>query len=448
MAKRKVKPTGSVGVSRGNPKHTKEWPVAKGSLGHHVPDVGPLRLVYMKAEDLREHEFNWRTHSDAQAGAVNALLSQVGWAGAALLNERRVEDGWPAEDAKPTMIDGHLRRKLALKRGDRVPVLVGRWTPEQERMILATLDPTASMAEADGEALKALLAQVASEDEHVKALLAQLKEDAMTALAAEPTEEPVDAGALVDKAGELQAKWGVQRGDLWQCGAHRVACGDATSKADVERVMGGEKAVTVFADPPYGMRLDTRYDAMHNGKGHRKTGDRFAPVVGDSEDFDPTETMAAFDQVAEQFWWGADYYRRHLPLGGSWIVWDKRNNESGMNLDAVHGSSFELCWSRQSHRREIARILWSGHHGMQGVDAGVRLHPTQKPVGLATWFFERYTKPGDIIADPFLGSGTTLVACEQLGRKGRGIEIEPKYVAVSLERLSNLGLKCERVECS
>lgn len=126
------------------------------------------------------------------------------------------------------------------------------------------------------------------------------------------------------------------------------------------------------------------------------------------------------------------YYRVSLPLGGSWVVWDKRYNESGMDLDAVHGSCFELCWSKVSHKREIARVLWSGHHGMQGEDTKSRVHPTQKPVALVVWFLERHA--GTIVVDLFLGSGSTLIAAEQLGRRCYAMEIDPGYVAVAIQR--------------
>jgi DNA modification methylase len=151
-----------------------------------------------------------------------------------------------------------------------------------------------------------------------------------------------------------------------------------------------------------------------------------------------------YDDVAEQFWWGADYYRTTIPAGGSWIVWDKRDNEQGMDLDKVLGAHFELCWSRQPHHREIARILWSGHHGMQHEDTKSRVHPTQKPVALACWFFERWR--GDIVLDLYGGSGSTLIAANQVGRQARLMEIDPAYVDCIAARWQQAtGIKPERV---
>tara|TARA_R110000824_G_scaffold111147_1_gene259488 strand:- start:63 stop:431 length:369 start_codon:yes stop_codon:yes gene_type:complete len=118
-----------------------------------------------------------------------------------------------------------------------------------------------------------------------------------------------------------------------------------------------------------------------------------------------------------------------------------------MNLDTVLGSSFELCWSKVSHKRDIARVLWSGHHGMQGDDTKSRVHPTQKPVALAEWFLSRWAKGSCLVADPYLGSGTTLIACEQLDRCCYGMEISPAYCDVIVQRWENLtGKTAERME--
>lgn len=111
-------------------------------------DAPPLRLEWWPASRLAEHPRNWRIHGDGQASALRAMLDRVGWAGACLFNE-----------TTGRLIDGHLRKKLA-RRGERVPVLVGRWTEQQEQEILVTLDPLAGMADADPAALGDLLAGV------------------------------------------------------------------------------------------------------------------------------------------------------------------------------------------------------------------------------------------------------------------------------------------------
>jgi DNA modification methylase len=230
-------------------------------------------------------------------------------------------------------------------------------------------------------------------------------------------------------------------GDLFEIGEHRLLCGDSTDSDAVAKLMNGEKADMVFTDPPYGMFLDTNYDQMFaNDKGHRKTNNRFDKVKGDNEDFIPElihTIFASFDYCKEIFIWGADYFAELIPnrTNGSWVVWDKRCDE---NMDKVSGNTFELCWSKQKHKRLVARILWSGHHGMQKDDTKTRVHPTQKPTELAKWFFEQWGKQNDFIADLFLGSGSTMVAAHQLKRKCYGMELDPKYCQVIVDRMKNL----------
>ena len=178
---------------------------------------------------------------------------------------------------------------------------------------------------------------------------------------------------------------------------------------------------------------------MHKANEFGPGGNDYAPVIGDDVPYDPSWLLERFGKVKEQFWWGADYYREHLPPGGSWVVWDKRGNDQGMALDDLIGSVFELCWSRQQHKREIARIVWAGHHGMSADDTHTRVHPTQKPAALVTWLLERYVKrrSGPVL-DLYAGSGSTLVACELEGVACLAMEIDPAYCDVVRSRYAQL----------
>jgi DNA modification methylase len=230
-------------------------------------------------------------------------------------------------------------------------------------------------------------------------------------------------------------------GDLFEIGEHRLLCGDSTDSDQVTKLMNGQKADMVFTDPPYGMFLDTNYDQMFaNDKNHKKTGERFDKVKGDHNDFVPeliNTIFACFNDTKEIFIWGADYFAELIPdrINGSWVVWDKRCDE---NMDKVSGNTFELCWSKQKHKRLVARILWSGHHGMHKDDTKTRVHPTQKPTELAKWFFNQWGKENDLVADLFLGSGSTMVASHQLKRKCYGMELDPKYCQVIIDRMKKL----------
>ena len=233
-------------------------------------------------------------------------------------------------------------------------------------------------------------------------------------------------------------------GDLYEIGEHKLLCGDSTDSDQVSKLMNGQKADMVYTDPPYGMFLDTNYDQMFaNDKNHKKTGERFDKVKGDHNDFVPeliNTIFACFNDTKEIFIWGADYFAELIPnrIEGSWVVWDKRCDE---NMDKVSGNTFELCWSKQKHKRLLARILWSGHHGMHKDDTKTRVHPTQKPTELVKWFFNQWGKDNDLVADLFLGSGSTMVASHQLKRKCYGMELDPKYCDVIVKRMIKLDPK-------
>jgi DNA modification methylase len=230
-------------------------------------------------------------------------------------------------------------------------------------------------------------------------------------------------------------------GDLFEIGEHRLLCGDSTDSDQVAKLINGQKVDMVFTDPPYGMFLDTNYDQMFaNDKNHKKTGERFEKVKGDHNDFVPeliNTIFSCFNDTKEIFIWGADYFAELIPdrINGSWVVWDKRCDE---NMDKVSGNTFELCWSKQKHKRLVARILWSGHHGMHKDDTKTRVHPTQKPTELAKWFFNQWGNDNDLVADLFLGSGSTMVASHQLKRKCYGMELDPKYCQVIVDRMKKL----------
>lgn len=224
------------------------------------------------------------------------------------------------------------------------------------------------------------------------------------------------------------------RGDVWLLGKHRLMCGDSTMIDDVEKLMNGEKADMVFTDPPYGMFLDTDYSKMPSTK--KEGNKKYDAIEGDNEDFseDLINTIFTFDYCKDIFIWGADYFAELLPdkNSGSWVVWDKRVTE---NFDKMIGAAFELCWSKNKHKREIARFnntLFSGES-----DAKNKVHPTQKPIKLVEWFFDKWCKDYKLCVDLYLGSGTTLIACESTNKICYGSELSEKYCDVIINRWQN-----------
>ena len=216
-------------------------------------------------------------------------------------------------------------------------------------------------------------------------------------------------------------------GDLFEIGPHRLLCGDSTDSDDVARLMNGEKADMVFTDPPYGMSLNTNYQDIHKGA---STGKNFDKIINDDKEFDPSCIFVL--DAKEYFLWGADYYKHFLPKGGSWHIWDKTVGRFNGRI----GNEFEMCWSLNSHKREIVSIEWVGYNGINKQDTKQRVHPTQKPVELCLHFIKDYSKNN--VIDLFLGSGSTMVASHQLKRKCYGMEMEPKYCQVIVDRMIKL----------
>jgi DNA modification methylase len=220
-------------------------------------------------------------------------------------------------------------------------------------------------------------------------------------------------------------------GDVIDLGPHRLVCGDAFDPAVHFLLLGDARPDAIVTDPPYGINLDTDYSGIHPDR--RPSTTVYEAVIGDDAPFDASPIASAFADIDEQFWFGADYYRSSLggdERDGAWLVWDKRDNDAGMDLDAFAGSAFELVWSRQPHQRRMLRHLWSGHHGMQREDLRSRVHPTQKPTALLAEILDAWVKKDGLVLDLFAGSGSTLIACANTGRRAALVEIDPGYCDV------------------
>jgi DNA modification methylase len=229
-------------------------------------------------------------------------------------------------------------------------------------------------------------------------------------------------------------------GDLFEIGEHRLLCGDSGIVENLDKLMNGDKADMVFTDPPYGMNYIPNHNKAreNNKKGITYNNVRHQEmVIGDDEDYNPSFLMQYFDECKEQFWWGADYYIDKINefKDGNLIVWNKRFGIEDMNWSSSH---FELCFSRQPHLKEVVNIKWFGVQGTEKQDVRTRIHTTQKPIQLPAWFIEKHGKNSNIIVDIYLGSGTTMVASHQLKRKCYGMELDPKYCQVIIDRMKKL----------
>jgi len=242
-----------------------------------------------------------------------------------------------------------------------------------------------------------------------------------------------------DEAPEVADEAVSKLGEVYQLGRHRVMCGDSTKIEDVEKLMDGKKADMVFTDPPYGINLDTDYEGMPSRWNNEETyRNKFTKVKGDEKPVDMSFLQTI--PCKEMFLWGADYYAYSLPnsgADGTWYVWDKREDEDGKSYDKMLTSPFELCWGKTKRGKKFIRMRWAGFmssDSAKGERPIGRVHPTQKPVALASWFIERFSEKDWIIQDLFMGAGFTLLACEQTNRTCYGMELDQKYCDVIRKR--------------
>jgi len=238
-----------------------------------------------------------------------------------------------------------------------------------------------------------------------------------TMLDAEQAPTGDDPGAQVDKASELQAKWGISTGQLWALGEHRLICGDCTDAAVVARVMDGEKADTIITDPPYNVDKaiwDT--DIL--------------PMLGAAASVLPD--FLTQDGIC--FWFTATRYIPHVidatsALPYRWMfIWYPSNNMAHGDL-GFQKFTAALVLGREKVWRENMQDLRDFPIRITKDDPG---HPTPKPIELIEYLVSMASM--EIVFDGFLGSGTTLIACERLARRCRAIEISPAYCAVAIER--------------
>lgn len=257
-------------------------------------------------------------------------------------------------------------------------------------------------------------------------------EDELQALLAEIAEEPpADPGAQVDRAAELQKVWNVERGQVWEIPSkatpgksHRVMCGDSTDKADVDKLMGGAKADLLWSDPPYGLG------------GYAGRSGKFDAVKGDDAERDELIGFFEVGQCENMYicceWKTYPYLLAARGEPRSLIVWAKNNFGMGNGYRRQH----EFIGFYGQFDSTTETDLWQ-------VDRDAvkdYMHPTQKPTELPKRAILNSSKRHSAILDPFLGSGTTLIAAEQTARVCYGMEIAPEYVSVILERAKGIGL--------
>lgn len=397
-----------------------------------------IKIIEKDINDLIAYENNARINDKAIDIVANSI-QEFGFKNPCIIDKNNV------------LVAGHTRVEACKKLGiTKVPCIVADdLTEEQIKAFRIADNSSAQVAEWDMDKLM----------DELETIDYDMSKYGLTEQMAE-IEKIIDANKEVEEDdfdGELPEQPKAKLGDIYQLGNHRLMCGDSICITDIEKLLNGEKIDVLYTDPPYGMKLDTDFSGMKNNLDFAKEknftgGKKYDAGIVDNFNPEMINTIFALD-IKEVFLWGADYFAELLPNknDGSWIVWDKRANgndnlEEDYSSDKMYGSCFELCWSKNKHKRDIARIKWAGVFGTEQEFDHKRHHPTQKPIKLSSWFLNRYSNENDNILDLFGGSGSTLIACEQLNRNCYMMELDPKYVDVIIARWEQFtGKKAEKL---
>jgi DNA modification methylase len=409
-----------------------------------------VELRRVRAGDLVPHPNNYRDHSGAQRATLRAALEEIGHADA--LIAMRLPDG------RLMLINGHMRADIDPDAD--VPVLILDVSREEADKLLLLMDPLAEMAQRNADRIKALLATVQTQSDALRELFRRTAGERIWQMV--HPDDVREADVSQDQVTELRDKYGTELGQLWGAGSNLIKIGDSTDQdvvADLWRA-GELRIRTLWTDPAYGVSYADKNQYLNAiDRGNRiqrpiandhvpgrapavfcaalkmalpyaeKAASAYATVPGGPL---LPKFIAAFEEagfglrsslvwVKQQFVIGrSDYNLAHelllygwRPNGGRHFFTDDRTQSSVFQVDKPHVSA---------------------------------LHPTAKPISLIARMLENSTRRGELVYDPFLGSGSTLVAAHQLGRVGYGCELDPGYAAVALERLSLLGLKPELVK--
>lgn len=325
-------------------------------------------------------------------------------------------------DANRIIVVGHTRYRASKKLGlKEVPITIAEnLTQEQINAYRIADNRTNEEAEWDLELLKTEIKELELADFNLD--LTGFDEDQLNNMLFEEKQGLTDEDAVPEAPEEPITKLG----DIWKLGNHRLMCGDSTDFEYTNKLLQ-DKIDLVFTDPPYGIDV-VKNNSVGGGK-IAKTNN-YNEIIGDKT----TETAKKFYELCINInlknfiLWGGNYFTDFLLPSRCWIIWDK---EMTGNF-----SEAEMGWtSFNKGGVKVFKHLWNGlsRKGNRKDELKSRVHPTQKPVGLFCEIFKKFTD-FKTIYDGFLGSGSTLIACEKMDRVCYGMELDPKYCDVIVKR--------------
>jgi DNA modification methylase len=378
-----------------------------------------LKIENWPIDRLIPYARNARLHSETQVAQIAASISSFGFNNPVLV------------DPTGGIIAGHARVLAARKlKYTEIPVIVlGHLSENQKRAFILADNKLALNAGWDVEMLKVELEALAEQNFDLE-LTGFDERELLEALGQDTLHGIIDPDAVP----ELESEPTSRTGDLWILGKHRILCGDGTLGGDLVRVLDGKPCHLVFTDLPYNV------DYCGKGPSRMKfqndnLGAAFGPFLRSACD-----AMLAVSQGAIYICMSssemATLQSAFSHAGGhwsTWIVWAKNTFTLGHSDYQRQYEPILYGW------REGEKHYWCGDRNQSDVwlvDKPVRndLHPTMKPVELIGRAIRNSSRPGNVVLDPFGGSGSTLISCENLDRKARIIEIDPQYVDVSVRR--------------
>lgn len=384
-----------------------------------------MQVVYRKINDLIPYVSNTRTHSDEQVNQIASSIKEFGFTNPVLI------------DADGGIIAGHGRVMAAkkLKMAEVPCIVLEGLTEAQKKAYIIADNKLALNAGWDEELLKLEIENLKELDFDIDLL--GFSDDELDGLLGVDTTE--NAGeAVEDEFDETPPENPIsKRGDIWLLGRHRLMCGDSTSEEDVQFLMNEEQADMILTDPPYNVAYEGKTKDALKIQNDSMDNDSFRQFLRDA--------FKAGDSVLKPggvfYIWHADsegYNFRGACFDIGWkvrqcLIWNK--NAMVMGRQDYHWKH-EPClygW------KDGAGHLWASDRKQTTIinfDKPLRNgeHPTMKPVGLFDYQIKNNTKGMDIVLDLFLGSGTTIMASEQNGRKGYGLELDEKYADVIVNR--------------
>lgn len=401
-------------------------------------------VEYRRLRQLNPHPHNVRTHPGRKLERLAEGIKTFSFTSPVLIDENN------------TILAGHARVQAArLARLHRVPCIVLKGLTEAQKRAYVLFDN--KITERSGYDRTALAVEIQDlvpilseagmgieltgfEAAEIDALLIDL---------VDPEGEPADPLPALEK--EAVAK----RGDLWLLGKHRLLCGDACNKADVARVMAGSKARMVITDPPYNVQIrsvqgrgKTKHREFLEASGEKSSPqfrlflrDALSPARAHSVDGSIHFVFMDWRHAGDLLAAGAEVYSELKNT----IVWVKSNAGQGSFYRSQHEFIYVFKAGNEPHTNNFhlgqhgrtRSNVWN-YAGVNSFKAGrmeeLTMHPTVKPVALIVDAIRDCSCRGDVVLDPFMGSGTTIVAAERIGRIACGLELDPLYVDVAIRR--------------